>query len=370
MLTILAVVLWPADQPPTTVKDTAPKPETNKPVKVTALINDKPEIPQSQDSPEDLAFDPYEDEAIRAQMMQVADLYEQASRYPHFSQPILNPDQVKEPEPFKETEVDTPFPVEGIDEPIRLLAATDRYQYFAGETISVRLQVLGAPGDTFIQAVAVMSGARGDTPLSAPLNPTNENLTEFQGSFDTGLVPPGILTTEMLLKLQVGVGEQTLFTTVPFRYSDAAAQLVAVPYVRQEAEYLLIPLQYTVYSPGYYFAGAVLEDAESGRPLLQLQAEGPLNQGNGVLTLKAHFQALRAMGSEGPYVLRSIKTYRGAEDGEAYDLPASSAQQRFEIQGFPFEQYDDTAYQDELAAERIEFLRNLGAVENRTEEQQ
>ncbi|MEM7360741.1 MAG: hypothetical protein AAF431_16745 [Pseudomonadota bacterium] len=370
ILVVLAIiwVIWP-DQaeetgpPSSSVKITAPAENV-----LEATIAQNSKSASSESSDDEAMFDPYEDEAIRAQMMQVADLYEDTSKYPHFSQPITNPDTVKEIEPFEETETDTPFPSDEYDEPIRLLASVDRYQYFQGETISVRLRIVGAPSDTFINASATVGAAQNDAPLSTPLNPTSSNYTEFVGSLDTNVVPAHLLTTEMLLKVNVTIGEESMFTTVPFRYSQASAQLVTVPYSRIESEYLLIPLQYTVYRPGYYFANAILDDAGTGQPLLRLQAEGPMNQGNGVLMLKAHVRALKKMGSSGPYTVRSVKTYRGAEDGEVYDLPASGVRQRFEVQGFPFEQYEDSPYQDELAAERLEFLRNLGAVEDSSDE--
>jgi len=364
LLLLIGVVvwLWPHDESDNSVSDGMPHDEDElvfiEPAQRTvASQSNKPKEGIAQE----LEEDPYQDEAIRAQMLQVADLYAEAAKYPHTSQPIRNPDLAREPKPFQETEVDTPFPIDGLDEPIRLLAAVDRYQYFSGDVITARLHVVGAPADTFVQAKATVSGRQGDTPLVTNLNPVDETLTNFTGQFDTKLVPPGVLSYEMLLKLQVEVGGETLFTTVPFRYSDAAAQLVAISYARQEAENLVVALQYSVFQAGYYFVRAVLEDAQTGQPLLQLQGENRLNQGNSTLPLRAHISALRAMGSEGPYVLRSIQTYRGAEQGEAYDVPASTSQARFEIPGFPFEQYDNIPYQDDVAEERLEFLRGFGA---------
>ncbi len=368
IIAVSAYWFWPKHTPPAD----AEKIDSQKSV-AQASVKELPVVSKvtnkEQIDDDELLEDPYADEAIRAQLLQVADLYAETSKYPHTSQPIRNPDLAKESKPFTETEVDLPFPVDGLEEPIRLLAAVDRYQYFAGDIITARLHVVGAPPDTFVQATAVMSGSQGDTPLVATLDSVDETLTNFTGSFDTRVAPPGVMTTEMLLKMQVEVGEETLFTSVPFRYSQASAQLVAVSYVRQEAENLVIALQYNVYQPGYYFVKAILEDAQTGQPLIQLQGEDRLNQGNGNLVLKAHISALRAMGSEGPYVLRSINTYRGSEDGEAYDVPASSAAARFDIQGFPFDQYDNIAHQDDLAAERLEFLQNLGAGSNSTEEE-
>jgi len=352
----LAVWFWPENKPVIEI--------VNQPEKPSSKELDKPvQKALNKDIDPDEAFlqeDPYQNAAIQAQLLQVADLYAEAAKYPHTSQPIRNPDTVREPEPFTETEVDTPFPIDDLDEPIRLLAAVDRYQYFSGDLISARLQVAGAPPDTFVSAKATISGEQGDTPLSVSLNPSDETLKSFTGSFDTRAVPAGLLSTEMLLKLQVEVGKETLFTTVPFRYTEASAQLAGVQYVRPEAENLVIALQYSVFQSGYYFVAGVLEDARTGQPLLRLQGENRLNQGNGTLVLRAHIGALRTMGSEGPYVLRSIKTYRGSETGEAFDVPASSVQSRYSVPGFAFDQYEDIPHHDEGAQDRIDFLENLG----------
>jgi hypothetical protein len=121
-------------------------------------------------------------------------------------------------------------------------------------------------------------------------------------------------------------------------------------------------LQYNVFQDGYYFVKAILEDAEDSRPLIQLQSEGRLAQGNAILELRAHVSALKAQGSAGPYILRSVQTYRGAEVGETFDSPASTSQQRFSIPGFPLSDYEDAEHEDPLSTERIEFLRGLGAV--------
>ena len=145
-----------------------------------------------------------------------------------------------------------------------------------------------------------------------------------------------------------------------FRYSDASAQIIGVQQVRTEGPNLVIPLQVNVFQSGYYFVSGVLDDAQTGRPLIQLQAEKRLLQGNGIINLSAHITALRRQGSEGPYVLRSLRSHRGAEVGESFDVPVSTSSTRYTIQGFPFSVYDDEEYENEDAEEVLEFLDGLG----------
>jgi hypothetical protein len=363
LLIIIAALFWPtgknssepiiAQTPTATEPAKSVNPEKNLNAEDASVATEEPVD----------EFNPYESEVFKAQILQVADLYAEDAKYPINSKPILNPNDAKIMQPFEQTEVDTPFPSEDGSGKIRLAAAVDKYQYFVGDPIEVRLQLSGAEDDVFITAVATLSGPKGDTPLSAIMNPSDQTLTEFATSFDTSIAPPTLMSEEMLMKIAVTVGDQQLFTSVGFRYARASAQLVSISQVRQNAAELIIPLQYNVYQNGYYFVKAILEDAQDSRPLIQLQSEGRLAQGNAIIELRAHISALKAQGSAGPYILRSVQTYRGSEVGETFDAPASTSQQQFSIPGFPFSDYDDTEHEDPLAAERVEFLRGLGAVD-------
>ena len=364
LLLIIAAILWPSgknsNEPIAAQRPTITEPANS------SISKQKPNAENAPVAVEKTVeeFNPYESEVFKAQILQVADLYAENAKYPINSKPILNPNDAKIMQPFEETEVDTPFPSDDGIGKIRLAAAVDKYQYFVGDQIDVRLQLSGTKEDVFTSAVATLSGPNGDTPLSATMNPSDQTLTVFTASFDTSIAPPALMSPEMLMKIAVTVGDQQLFTTVGFRYARASAQLVSITQVRQNAAELIIPLHYNVYQDGYYFVKAILENAQDSRPLIQLQSEGRLAQGNAILELRAHISALKAQGSAGPYILRSVQTYRGAEVGETFDAPASTSQQQFPVPGFPFSDYDDTEHEDPLATERVEFLRGLGVLDD------
>ena len=308
-------------------------------------------------------FDPFENEALKAQLHQISNQYKETIKYPIGAQPITNPADAREYQEFEQAEVDLPFPEnDGDENPIRIAAATNTFQYFQGDSVSVRVQISGAPSDTFIEVNGVLSGRNGDLPIEGVFSPRDESLSEFNAVFDTTIAPSNLLTQEMLVKVNVNVGGRNLFTTVAFSYAIASAQVVGVQQVRVDGPNLVIPLQLNVYQNGYYFINGVLEDAQTGRPLIRLQSEQRLQQGNGLINLNAHIAALQAQGSEGPYVLRSLTTYRGAEIGESFDAPASSSQPRFTIQGFPFSSFDNEEYVDEQGQERADFLEDLSGI--------
>lgn len=313
-------------------------------------------------------YDPYQDEAFKAQLLEVANLYANTIKYPIGSQPITNAEDVRESEPFEEAEVDLPFPeTDDDDNPIRVSAATGRYQYFEGDLIELRVRISRVPDDQFAEVSGVLSGSQGDLPLELEFSEADSSRTVFVATFDTRLAPSSLMTREMLAKLNVTVGPRDLFTTVAFRYAVASAEAIAVKSSYVDGANLVVPVQLNVYQNGYYFLNGVLEDLHTGKPLIQLQSEARLTQGNAVINLNAHIGALRDQGSEGPYVLRSIKAYRGSEVGETYDSPASSAQARFNVSGFPFAAYDDIEYVNEQGQESVDFLQGAGALNNSEE---
>ena len=299
--------------------------------------------------------DIYEDEQIKAQFMEVAQAYSETAKYPHFSQPITNPDQIAIPKPFEFTEVDTPFPVDSQEQPLRLSLATDKSQYFLGDVIVARLIVRNAPENSDIEVSGILASlSLGDTDIEI----------KFNLNIDPSAAPADEISAELLLKVGVDINDEVLSTTIGIRYDSAAARLTNISYVRIQGEYLDIQLQYSVQVDGYFFTNAVLQDAVSGKPLLRLQAEGAMTESNSFMTMRAHIQALKAAGSEGPYLLTNIAGYRGAERGEDLDTPTSSAQQNYQIQGYRFDLYDDVEFEDDLAKERIDFLTKLGAVDS------
>ncbi len=347
--------------------DGNPKPQTIVSVAKRPASVDRPKaaaVKQTIETEKEDDFNPYESEVLKANLQQVADVFEETSKYPASSQPVYDPAAVQEPEPFEFTEVDQPFPKDKDDKtPIRISAATDTYQYFAGDTIQARVRISGGPEDSFVSVKGVLSGLRGDVPSAINFEPRGDSLTEFYASIDTNLLPAEFLTPEMILKLTVNVDNRDLFTTTTLRFDQPSAQIIGLLPSRVDGPNLVVPLQVNVIQGGYYFVRSVLEDAATRQPLVELQNEQPLQSGNAIINLNAHIAALKRQGSEGPYILRSVRLHRGAEIGEALDAPGNSLQRQYTVQGFPFTAYSDEPYVDPIAQERLEFLRDLGGVD-------
>ena len=365
MVAVVALLILLRPEGDSVERDLTQAPKETPKKKTQEPLTSKKQIPSTEAIEDgEVEFNPYESEVFKAQIQQVADLFEETSRYPVGSRPVTNPDSVREPAPFEQNEVDLPFSNDGdLENAIRISAATDTFQYYQGQKITVRVRISGAPIDTFINVTGNLSSSVGDLPYPLNFQASDATLTEFVSEFDTQIVQPGLMTPEMVAVVKVNVGDQDMLTTVSFRYDQPSAQVIGTLPSRVEGPNLVIPLQVSVSQTGYYFVRAVLEEAGSSKPLIELQNEGPLTAGNGLLDLNAHIAALKYHQSEGPYTLRSIKLHRGAELGEALDVPGATMQKQFPIQGFPFSSYVDEEYVDELAQERLAFLRQMGAVD-------
>ncbi|MBL4673402.1 MAG: hypothetical protein JKX81_14180 [Arenicella sp.] len=333
-------------------------PKDNAPVRLAEKV-------QKSESEEPEA-DPFLGREMQAQFLQVADLYKQNSRYPVGSIPVVGERFAQPIKPFEQAEVDTPYPRDKDDtDPIRISASLEKMEYFAGEAILARVLVSGGEVDEYsrIEAFGSVVGVSDGRDTGLNVNFERVSFNEFRSVIDTQAVPSGQIPREALLALTLKLEDgRSLSQTVPFFYNGApSARVENVLNSRQDGAFLFIPLQYSVFESGYYFVDAILDDAATGQPLVQLQTEGRMQLGNGLLTLKAHIHALMDAGSPGPYTLRVVSSFRAGTLSETRDVAATvSRPLGYYVQGAPFDQYEDTPFVDPEVQERIEFLEQIG----------
>jgi hypothetical protein len=327
-----------------------------------APLAKKAQKPESEEPEED----PFLGREVQAQFLQVADLYKQNARYPVGSIPVVGERFAQPIEPFEQAEVDTPYPRDKDDtDPIRISASLEKMEYFAGEPILARVLIGGGDVDEYskIEVFGSVIGVADGRDTGLNVNFEQIKFNEFRSVIETQAVQPGQIPREALLALTLKLEDgRSLAQTVPFFYNGApSARVENVLSSRQEGAFLFIPLQYNVFESGYYFVDAILDDATTSQPLVQLQTEGRMQLGNGILTLKAHIHALMDAGSPGPYTLRVVSSYRAGTLNETKDVAATVSRPfGYHVQGVPFDQYDDTPFVDPEVQERIEFLEQIG----------
>lgn len=303
--------------------------------------------------------DPYADAAVKAQLMQVADQYAEAIRYPATSQPIADEEELQQYLPNRSAAVGFPFPVDGQDNPIELELKTSKFQYFSGEPIPIALSIKGAPSDASIDVEGVLTTLEGERLMDLRL-PEGDGSRDFYAEFLPGEAATSSWPLELQVRVYVSVDEHRLFVSAPLRYAMPSARLQGVEFSSVEKEYLRIPLVFQVEKSGYYFVAANLYSQNSGKALLHIESEGRMAEGLDRMTMKAHAEALKVSADEGPYLLKDFSIVRTADENDEHDQAGNSTQVYYIVEGFPFSDYDDTPYQDPLAEERLAFLRELG----------
>lgn len=356
LISIAAVFLLP--EQPNDLSAPVSEPLKEDVVFDTKLVTNATVAPQTPKVETVIEEDFPSDGAIfKAQLSQVADSYMDTAQFPVGSQPIRNPDEVYEPGPFEEAQFSIPFPMQS-GGTLKVNAALNKFLYFAGDVIEIKITVSGSPINAYVDVDAQFASSKGD--LQTPIELSSSNGALFEGRVNTSTISDSNFTSEMLLKALIKVDGEEFFITQGFRYFEASADVVGIGRVDANGANLDIPVELDVEESGYYFLRAVLEDAETKKPLVALQTEGRLAKGSRKLLLQAHIQALKFSGSEGPYNLVNIKLYRGADENEEFDVPGKAREKKYKVQGFSFDRYDDVEHVDPIALERAEFLRSLG----------
>lgn len=317
------------------------------------------EAMSSDDRDED---NPYTNDAMKAQLMRVADMYEESSRYPANSQPVTTMEELKRFLPPVHSDVDMPFPIAGLDKPIQVALSLSRHQVFEGQPIDISLKLTRLPEDAALSVQASLIGRDGQFLKETGMNEvTKDNsLAVFSARFDTDSENTQQWPVELQVVVSIDINEHRLVASAPLKYNPPSAVLINVEASTQSIASLQIPLNFQVLKPGYFFVSANLFSRTTSLPVAHLEGEGRLAGQSGRLLLNAHATALQVSGDEGPYELRNISIIRSAEEGEDQDLAGKSSRSTWPVEGFRLESYDQTPYQDELTQERAEFLRKLG----------
>ncbi|MDX1451783.1 MAG: hypothetical protein R3183_04430, partial [Oleiphilaceae bacterium] len=250
---------------------------------------------------------------MQDQMVTIMQSYAEISRYPPNSQPIRSAEHLASFMNIAPPESSLPFKLDMQERTIQVHLETAAHQYFPGDRIEGRLLLSELAPDTSVSAQAVLQDLGGKKLADVQVVPIGSDTTTRQAfglinetqDFNTDNWP-----LELNLATTATVDGEALFITVPLRFNAASAQVRGVGYSQPVAEYLDIPVEIEVYRAGYYHLAAVLYNGEATQPLVHLEAEGALSQGQASLTLRAHIQALKSVADAGPYVLSDLRLTR------------------------------------------------------------
>ena len=298
-------------------------------------------------------------EEMSVQVEDALQQYEELSKYPPNSQPILSEQHVHAFLNSSAPQASHPFPFDDLEQPIQLSIELNQYNYFFGDQIHGQISVGNVPVQASLSARAVLTDLAGEV-LAETHNLDISELTA-KVTFDTRSYATESWPLEMNLGAHVDVNGYHMFISAPFRINTETAELESIGFSEPVAENLIIPVNLDVKLPGYYFVAGILYSQQSGQALIHLETEGPLNEGVATLELKAHIQALKKSGDEGPYYLDKIRIERWSDEQIPRDIAGKVPEADYSIEGFPFSAYQDIPYIDPLAEERKRLMQGLSA---------
>lgn len=306
-------------------------------------------------------------ESLVQQIGDFVEYYETQSRYPVYSIPISDPESVEIPKLFEETEVETPlFDEDGGPLSLSIKAAVDKFEYTIGEAITLRVKVQGLEDNQTVSATATIKKIAGQTLSQSPiqLSQLGSESSQLTATFQSNSFNTGFELGDIIAAVSVNIDGQAFSTTVPLRLNKTVSgRLENLGVAQVDGAFLNIPLQFSVTQSGYFFVQAYLFDQITQRPLLSLQSEGRMEQGNDYLNLRAHHHSLKDAGSQGPYTLKVHRAFRSAqlELNEVVDVPVTISSANYFVPDFEFGGYANDDYVDPETRRRIEALRELSA---------
>lgn len=296
---------------------------------------------------------------IASQVESALQQYDEFSKYPPSSQPIVDEAQLHTFTNTGTPQTSLPFPFDDLETPIQASVELDQNNYFFGDQIKAKINVSQIPEGSALSVRSTLMSIEGETVAESPYQETVDQTTYVV--FDTQSFTTRNWPSELNVAAYIDVGGRSIFITAPFKINDESASLDSVGFSEPVAENLQIPLNLNVKLAGYYHVTGVLFSANSQQPLIHLETEGRLEEGMGSLLLKAHIQALKKAADEGPYFLDSIKIERWSDETIPRDIAGKVDQSEYKVDGYSFHDYEDKPYLDPLAEERKKLLQGLSS---------
>jgi len=301
-------------------------------------------------------------EGVRLQMVEVAQAYQENSRYPKYSKPLYENDwNLLHPRAF----IPKAIPL-GFNEGLKAAIVLDQYIVSRDNNLAVRVVISG-------EALAEVKPETVVVSLSG-LSKQAEGLSLTHSSFSEGVLTyAGVIDKSVFSSIdQIDVvvnaalsfdnGEAANVTAV-FKLVVTDAKMTRLERSYVEGAHLIIPAYFDVLVPGYYRVEANLFDEESQAPISHLNSAFLLTARENSGLLKIHASTLRSKGFVGPYTLSDFNITRGPANPGDKTGYGEAEQDAYKVQGFDFSLYSQEAYEDPKNQQRLEFLQKMAGID-------
>ncbi|MEQ6885746.1 hypothetical protein [Salicola sp. Rm-C-2C1-2] len=288
---------------------------------------------------------------LQGEFARIADQYEAGSQFPPYSFPI---DQGAVDDYRYNGYSPVRVPVASDGEKATITLRLDQLHFEYGEPITGMVGINGDGASGVSLDEVTLRDQTGDVLYRESLE---AGAGEQRLSMSPGTSGVEAWPMELMLMVSGDFRGESADAVAPVRYHAAVGDITDVGSSRVEGAHLVIPVQVSIDSDGDYAIAGNLY-SESGTPLVHVEHEARLGTMDSTAQLRVHRQALEASGDAGPYRLGDLSLRQlPARPGDRTRF-SPTHDERYDVEGAPFERYDQANYQDPMREARLEFLRN------------
>jgi hypothetical protein len=304
---------------------------------------------------------PYFNREVKLRLAQVADVYAEQIKYPSFSMPITDQEALRKYLPNRSIGVEQLMDINDEHSPLIRLQ-TDKQHYFVGNVIRATVSLSGLVGSPRIEIGARLV-TQGQTLAKAEISAVDRQTATYQMIFSDLNRLADSPVDEYRVVASISIDGKLYELGTPISYVASVAKVTGVGLSQVSGEYLYIPVNVFASKPGYHELSANLYTENGSKPLVHLSVQQELQSRSDLMQLKVHIAALKVGEDPGPYRLQDISFLRMPSPPDFTSEYGDTSQEYYSVNGYAFDEYDDQAYLDEEAEERLEFLRQVREVE-------
>lgn len=360
IIIVTAILLWPATEEP--------------PAIITQISSEKVEIIEQKavvkamtvakrlksKMPEPLKSVTV-DEGMQHEMLRVADIYEQRSKYAPYSL-FLSNQQSDLIQPNQSHESPRAYDIDGQN--VSILIKPKNYRFSVGQAIEVDVQVTsskeGLKSMTSLAINLVATVSKEQWPLKTVNSMELEGSRSIQAVFDTSSEIGSLNESDYSVVVSASFNnESPIRQSAPIKIVNSIAEITGLGSNRIENNDLIIPIKIEADKAGYYQVSASLFDLASNSAISFLIAKERLSRGSNSLEAKVQGLVLRDKGFSGPFRLQGITLVKKSERPgmpEEYGISAES----YDVDAVELNDFESIPYEDPMTEQRLEFMRSIG----------
>jgi len=301
------------------------------------------------------------DEGMQHEMLRVADVYEQRSKYAPYSL-YLSSEQTDLINPNQSHESPRAYDIGG--QSVSILIKPKNYRFSIGQKVEVDIQIKSSSeGLNTISSlgIAVMATrSKEQWPMKTVTDIEEKGQRSILAEFDPSSELESFTEEDYVIFVKATFnGESPLTQSAPIKIVQSIAEITGLGTSRIEGNDLIIPINIDADVSGYYQVSASLFDVASNSAVSFLIAKQRLSSGSNTVNAKVQGLVLRDKGFTGPFRLQGITLVKKSERPGMPEEFGQSADS-YNVEAVDLNDFESVPYEDPMTEQRLEFMRSIG----------